>query len=423
MSVPSYGGQQKADERVGRRIAGSTIIVLLALCVPALTPAAAGAGEGMQVLCSQSGYGCVEGTGYHGQSKWGANYGKAGHNCTSYVSYRLAQLGVAQPWRPMGNGNQWDENGRRHVRVDDLPAVGAVAQWEGGTRYAPNPSGHVAYVESVQGDTIEITDDSHSGGTRRVRLTRGSAYWPSHFVHIHDLLADRPLDAGEWLFAGTRSAASSAVGRTSFGLPGDIPVVGDWDGDGDDTVGLFHDGTWTIANASTGKGMRPRSFTFGGPGDIPVVGDWNGDGRDTVGVFRDGTWILAASNLTNTETTQVQFGAAGDVPVVGDWNRDRRDTFGTFHEGAWTLTDSPYASEARTQRFQLGGPGDRPIVGDWDGVRGDTVGLYRDGTFTLVSDNSATPRKQRTVTLGSPDDTPIAGRWERKSVDAVGTVR
>jgi surface antigen len=377
----------------------------------------------MQVLCSQSGYGCVEGTGYHGQSRWGANYGASGHNCTSYVSFRLAQLGVAQPWRPMGNGNQWDERGRSHVRVDDLPAVGAVAQWEGGTRFAPNPSGHVAYVESVKGDTIEITDDSHSGGTRRVRITRGSAYWPSHFVHIHDLVADQPVADGEWLFAGTRSSAASVVGRTAFGLPGDSPVVGDWDGDGDDTIGLFHDGTWTIANANSGKGMRPRTFEFGQAGDVPVAGDWNGDGRDTVGVFRNGTWLLARSNVSDTGANEVHLGEAGDVPVVGDWNHDRRDTVGTFRDGEWTITDSPFASAANLVRFQLGAAGDRPVVGDWDGVRGDTVGLYRDGTFTLTSDSSATPRRVRTIALDGAEGTPIAGRWERKAGDAVGTVR
>ncbi len=27
-------------------------------------------------------------------------------------------------------------------------------------------------------------------------------------------------------------------------------------------------------------------------GDIPVVGDWDGDGAKNIGVFRDGVWIL-----------------------------------------------------------------------------------------------------------------------------------
>jgi surface antigen len=170
-----------------RRAVGLVLSVLAGLAsVPVLAVGPAAAGEGMTTLCDRADYGCVADTGYHGQSVWGANYGVVGHNCTSYVSYLLAEQGVAQPWRPMGNANRWDDNGAGHVVVDDIPAPGAVAQWEGGTRYAPGSSGHVAFVESVSATGIELTDDNHSGGTRRVQIERGSPYWPSHFVHIHD---------------------------------------------------------------------------------------------------------------------------------------------------------------------------------------------------------------------------------------------
>ena len=34
-------------------------------------------------------------------------------------------------------------------------------------------------------------------------------------------------------------------------------------------------------------------YTYGQPGDIPVVGDWNGDGKDEIGVYRSpGRWYL-----------------------------------------------------------------------------------------------------------------------------------
>ena len=406
-----------------RRVWTGALIAALALAVPGLQTASAApsaAGEGMQVLCSEAGYGCLEGTGYTGQSRWGANYFKTGHNCTSYVSFRLAQQGVAQPWRPMGNANRWDDNGKTHVRVDDLPAAGAVAQWEGGTRFAPNPSGHVAFVESVRGDTIEITDDSHSGGTRRVRIQQGSPYWPDHFVHIHDLAAP-PMTNGTWVLAGVRSAAAAQAQRATFGQAGDVPVVGDWDGDGKDTVGVFRDGTWALATSNSTEMTPPSTFTFGQAGDVPVVGDWDGDGKDTVGVFRDGTWLLSRVNESDSPSREVRLGGLGDAPVVGDWNADRRDTFGVFRDGVWTLTDSPVASADRLVRFRLGTPGDRPVIGNWDGVRGDTVALFRDGTFTLTSNNASAPRELRTIVLGSAGDLPIAGRWTPKSVDTVGT--
>ena len=134
----------------------------------------------MQVLCS-AGYGCTGGTGYHGQSRWGANYGKAGHNCTSYVSYRLAELGVAQPWRPMGDAGQWDDNGG--AVTSGSTSTRRSAPWRSGragTRSPPAASGHVGYVESVDPDgTIEVTDDSYGGGTRRFRISPGSRTGPA----------------------------------------------------------------------------------------------------------------------------------------------------------------------------------------------------------------------------------------------------
>ncbi len=33
-------------------------------------------------------------------------------------------------------------------------------------------------------------------------------------------------------------------------------------------------------------------FHYGTPRDVPLVGDWNGDGTDTIAVFRDGWWYL-----------------------------------------------------------------------------------------------------------------------------------
>jgi len=174
----------------------AAVAALLSVVGAPLRPAAAG--EGMEILCDQPGYGCVEGTGYRGQSHWGANHFVVGHNCTSYVSYMLHQAGAAQPWRPMGNANRWDDNGAGKVPIDDVPAIGAVAQWEGGTRLAPGSAGHVAMVDLVTPDYIEISDDTGGGGARRYRIHVGSPYWPDDFLHIRDRTAVPLLAATVW---------------------------------------------------------------------------------------------------------------------------------------------------------------------------------------------------------------------------------
>src|SRR5260370_27844342 len=79
-----------------------------------------------------------------------------------------------------------------------------------------------------------------------------------------------------------------------FGQAGDIPAVGDWNGDGTAKVGIYRNGLWVLNYTGDGSGSSAdnRYFAFGQAGDIPVVGDWNGDGKAKVGLFRNGLWAL-----------------------------------------------------------------------------------------------------------------------------------
>jgi hypothetical protein len=119
------------------------------------------------------------------------------------------------------------------------------------------------------------------------------------------------------------------------GVAGDIPVVGDWNGNGTSKVGIFRQGFFWILDAN-GNGSidnvngagGDQAFAFGGlPGDVPMVGDWNGDGKSKVGVFRAGFfWVLDANGNHTFDGTGVSQdlafpfgGIAGDKPVVGKW--------------------------------------------------------------------------------------------------------
>jgi hypothetical protein len=57
---------------------------------------------------------------------------------------------------------------------------------------------------------------------------------------------------------------------------------------------------------------------LGKAGDIPVVGDWNGDGTDDAGVFRSSSENGYLSyNKTGVADKKFQFGKSGDSTVVG----------------------------------------------------------------------------------------------------------
>jgi surface antigen len=150
---------------------------------------------GVSGLCVRDpGYRCTTG-GYRAQSTgwWGTKYGAGWaainsygyHNCTLYAAYRVAQNGVEDPgWN--GNASTWGSQAFDHgVRVDQSPGVGSIAQWNGGFY------GHVAYVESIGPEYIEVTDDNYidanTGWTDRWRVARTSPAWPDNFIHFNDV--------------------------------------------------------------------------------------------------------------------------------------------------------------------------------------------------------------------------------------------
>ena len=76
-------------------------------------------------------------------------------------------------------------------------------------------------------------------------------------------------------------------------------------------------------------------------GDLPVVGDWNGDGTDTIGVFRRGTWLLRNVNVPGPIDRSVLWGAGDDIPAAGDWDGDGTFGLGVRRVGAWLQRETP----------------------------------------------------------------------------------
>ena len=186
---------------------------------------------------------------------------------------------------------------------------------------------------------------------------------------------------GEVFMLRNSNSAGSPDAQRRFGPLGGTPLAGDWDGDGKDSVGLWHDGFFTIATR-----MHPDSkilrFAFGNTGDQPVVGDWNGDGKDTIGVRRGTQFILRNANSGGRPDESFNFGARGTLPVVGDWNGDGKDTIGTYAEGGlWKLRNNLSGGEAHHE-LRLGTQrGDIPVTGDFDRDKRDTPGIFRSGLY------------------------------------------
>ena len=140
-------------------------------------------------------------------------------------------------------------------------------------------------------------------------------------------------------------------------------------------------------------------FHYGPQDALPVTGDWNGDGIDSIGIFRKGTWQLDANGdgKTSSDDPTVNFGQRGDIPVTGDWNGDGKDDIGVYRSGTWILdTNNNQKIDPDDQELQLGSPGELPITGDWDGDGKDDIGVYGE-----VITNVAAARPMHTYPSGT----------------------
>lgn len=122
-------------------------------------------------------------------------------------------------------------------------------------------------------------------------------------------------------------------------------------------------------------------FGTGTEDQVPVTGDWNGNGIRSIGTFENGEWHLDVDGdgrFTAKDVT-AQFGQAGDIPLVGDFDGNGVEEIAIYRAGTW-MVDSNGNNEldATDRTFQMGTGNDIPVVGDWDGDGIDEPALYRE---------------------------------------------
>jgi hypothetical protein len=147
------------------------------------------------------------------------------------------------------------------------------------------------------------------------------------------------------------------------------PIVGDWDGSGSDTAGMWVNQSWYLSNCHCTT--TPGSLAYGRTTDIPIVGDWDGDGDATVGVYRPSTreFFLNNDNDQDPHDEYFVYGFWGAIPIAGDWDGDGVDTVGV-HDGnnCWYLRNQ-HAGGSADYHYCFGASGDKPkpVTGDWNG--------------------------------------------------------
>jgi hypothetical protein len=230
------------------------------------------------------------------------------------------------------------------------------------------------------------------------------------------------INGGNTFFLHNCNFYGPADVSIGFGIDGGLPVAGDFDGDGIDTIGAYDPttGCFFLKDTNT-PGPADQTVCFGPANAVPLMGDWDGDGIDTVGIYlpASGTFALRNSNTPGNADIVFQFGVggAGITPLKGDWNGDGVDTIGLYvtATGVFFLrnTNSGGGADLAFQ-FGAGGVDNLPVTGNWDGVGGDGVGLYINstGVFFLRNTNANGPADIVYQFGVGGLFTPITGNWD-----------
>lgn len=279
--------------------------------------------------------------------------------------------------------------------------------------------------------------DTYSGATAKsiVRLfgpsINGSGSGRTAFDFTGDGKADvslfRPSTrAWSWVQSNDYNIATIAP----FGLPTDIPVPADYDGDGKTDIATWRDeptdpdrAMFYIFNSSD------YTFTteqFGRTGDDPtIVGDYNGDGKADLAVYRDGAnggqsyFLYRPIGTPVGNFAIVPWGIDGDKAMKGDYNGDGRSDYAVYRPSTrvWYFLEN---DSYQVSYGWWGLPTDKFVPADYDGDGKTDMATYRDGIWYILKSSTGTPEYGF---FGLAGDVPVPADYDGDGLTDYGVYR
>ena len=224
-----------------------------------------------------------------------------------------------------------------------------------------------------------------------------------------------------WYLRDANGAGPANAGQFQFGAPGWKGVSGDWNSDTRDTIGVVDPTkpaglTWYLSNVNAAGPPAVGPFAFGAQSWVPLAGDWDGNGSDTVGAFDPltATFYLRNQNSAGPANVAFSFGAPGWTPVVGDWDGSGTTTIGVVDpfSGTWYLRNSNGAGPVSYPTFRFGSPGWQPVTGDWDGNGTTGIGVVTPNEVWVLKNTPSEGTPDYPVfAFGAPGWQPVTGDW------------
>jgi hypothetical protein len=178
-------------------------------------------------------------------------------------------------------------------------------------------------ISKVAGGTYQLTaravDNAGNAGTATIDVTVSGGGNPGN---------------------GKKSLTGEELAMTDEAAVRDVPVNGDFDGDGVDDPGAFtaSTGEWRLWLSSV-RYAPTAPLIWGGENDVPVPADYDGDGRADLAVYRpsSGTWSIVMSNKGNPSRFDIAWGRDEDAPMAFDYDQDGKADLALRRPGGFDI--------------------------------------------------------------------------------------
>lgn len=291
------------------------------------------------------------------------NIGAGGSGATDQIRWFTLQSGNGQT-----TATDWGVSNDYFVPADyDGDGKTDIAVWRAVSTGQPSNNAHFYILESA-GNTLRVEDFGQSNDAPTVVADYDGDGKADVAVYRSGANSG---DQSVWYYRGSLNNPSGHISAVNWGLNGDFPAPGDYDGDGkNDFVVQRNNGGgqarfWLL---QTTAGFE--SIVFGTPTDVIVPNDFDGDGKTDIAVVRgingNLNWFVRPSStgVVSGGPTAIFGSSATDYRTVGDYDGDGKSDIAVWRPSTvagesafWVL-----GSSAGIYSVPFGQNGDFPVA-------------------------------------------------------------